>query len=135
MNERIRSLPLGAGLMAGLVVALGIVIFRPSVAAAQPPGPPIPAGPCGALQMADFSAIPDAPTTIFSTQIVSATADQPEYCDVLGMISSQIQFELWLPHDLERSLPPDRLRRLLWQPGAVGAVHLGPRPELRSGLG
>ena len=97
MKRQRPPIPLWAGVCAGIVVALSAAVLHPSIAAAQPPGPPMPAGPCGALQMADFSAIPDAPTTIFSTQIVSATTDQPEYCDVLGMISSQIQFELWLP--------------------------------------
>ena len=32
-----------------------------------------------------------------STQIISATDTQPEYCEVYGLISSQIQFKLWLP--------------------------------------
>ncbi len=75
----------------------------PASAEAAPSGPPggfgapIPAGPCGELQTADFSGVPGAPTSISSTKIVSATATMPEYCDVLGMIAPQIQFELWLP--------------------------------------
>ncbi len=59
--------------------------------------PAIPAGPCGALQSKDFSRLPDAPTAILSTAIVAAAGQQPEYCDIKGMISPQIQFELQLP--------------------------------------
>ena len=85
--------------MAGAAIALCLVLFFPSAASAQPGGPPVPAGPCGALQQADFSSIPGAPASIMSTQIVSATDTQPEYCEVYGLISSQIQFKLWLPTD------------------------------------
>ena len=45
----------------------------------------------------DFAAIPDAPTAILSTQVVPATAQTPEYCDVKGYVSPQIQFEVQLP--------------------------------------
>ena len=82
---------------AGTVLAVGIALFLPRTANAQPGGPPVPAGPCGALQQADFSSIPGAPASIISTQIVSATDTQPEYCEVYGLVSSQIQFKLWLP--------------------------------------
>jgi feruloyl esterase len=60
-------------------------------------GPPVPAGPCGDLQRADFTTIPGAPASIISTQVVSATETQPEYCEVYGLIASQIQFKVWLP--------------------------------------
>jgi feruloyl esterase len=45
----------------------------------------------------DFTAIPDAPTAILSTQVVPATAQTPEYCDVRGYVTPQIQFEVQLP--------------------------------------
>ena len=59
--------------IAGAALALCIAFFLPRTAFAQPGGPPIPAGPCGSLQQADFSSIPGAPASIMSTQIVSAT--------------------------------------------------------------
>ena len=83
--------------VAGTALALCVVLLLSRSVSAQPGGPPIPAGPCGELQQADFSSIPGAPASIISTQIVSATDTQPEYCEVYGLISSQIQFELWLP--------------------------------------
>ncbi len=83
--------------LAGTALALSVMLLLTKPAFAQPSFPPIPAGPCGELQQADFSSIPGAPASIISTQIVSATDTQPEYCQVLGLISSQIQFELWLP--------------------------------------
>lgn len=82
--------------LTGVVLALCTLFFLPAVASAQP-GAPLPSGPCGSLQQADFSMIPGAPASILSTQIISATATQPEYCEVYGLISSQIQFKLWLP--------------------------------------
>jgi len=33
----------------------------------------------------------------FSTQVVPATAQTPEYCDVKGYVTPQIQFEVQLP--------------------------------------
>jgi hypothetical protein len=83
--------------LAGSALALGVMLLLAKPAFAQPGLPSIPSGPCGDLQMADFSSIPGAPASIISTQIVSATDTQPEYCQVTGLISSQIQFELWLP--------------------------------------
>lgn len=83
--------------IAGAALALCVVLLLPRSAFAQSGGPPIPAGPCGNLQQADFSSIPGAPASIISTQIVSATDSEPEYCEVYGLISSQIQFKLWLP--------------------------------------
>jgi feruloyl esterase len=83
--------------LASTAVVLCVALLLVKTAHAQPPGPPVPAGPCGALQQADISTIPGAPASIISTQIVSATGTQPEYCEVYGLISSQIQFKLWLP--------------------------------------
>ena len=82
--------------LAGSVLALCLVLFVSGTASAQP-GAPLPSGPCGTLQQADFSTIPGAPASIMSTQIISATDTQPEYCAVYGLIASQIQFKLWLP--------------------------------------
>ncbi len=82
--------------LAGSVLALCLGLFVSGTASAQP-GAPLPSGPCGTLQQADFSTIPGAPASIMSTQIISATDTQPEYCEVYGLISSQIQFKLWLP--------------------------------------
>jgi hypothetical protein len=45
----------------------------------------------------DFEEIPGAPTRVTSAKVVAATATQPEYCDVLGYVQSQIKFELKLP--------------------------------------
>jgi hypothetical protein len=86
--------------MAAAAFAACITLFASRSASAQPMGPmgpAVPAGPCGELQRADFSTIEGAPAAILSTQIVSATETQPEYCEVQGLIASQIQFVLWLP--------------------------------------
>ena len=64
---------------------------------AQVPMQPTPSNPCSALMQRDFAAIPDAPTAILSTQVVPATAQTPEYCDVKGYVTPQIQFEVQLP--------------------------------------
>lgn len=45
----------------------------------------------------DFTTVPDAATTLVSSAMVAATATSPDYCDVKGYISPQIQFELKLP--------------------------------------
>ncbi len=58
---------------------------------------PVAPGPCGTLGQQDFSGIPDAPAAIFATQLVKATGNTPEYCQVKGYITPQIQFELQLP--------------------------------------
>ena len=59
--------------------------------------PPPPSNPCSALAGRDFAAIPDAPTAIFSAQVVPATAGTTEYCEVKGYVTPQIQFEVRLP--------------------------------------
>ncbi|MDF5726228.1 MAG: tannase/feruloyl esterase family alpha/beta hydrolase [Rhizonema sp. PD37] len=64
---------------------------------AQVPMPQTKSNPCSALTLIDFAAIPDAPTAILSTQVVSATAQTPEYCDVKGYVTPQVQFEVQLP--------------------------------------
>src|SRR5207253_2738597 len=70
----------------------------------------LPKRPCGALMqtgswpmpavvpgVADFSAIPGAPTRVVSATVVAATSQTPAYCDVQGYIAPQIHFELKLP--------------------------------------
>lgn len=64
---------------------------------AQVPIQPPPSDSCEALTQRDFTAIPDAPTALFSAQIVPAAAGTPEYCDVKGYVTPQVQFELRLP--------------------------------------
>nr|WP_315787541.1 tannase/feruloyl esterase family alpha/beta hydrolase [Fischerella sp. JS2] len=66
-------------------------------AIAQVPIQSTPSNPCSVLTQRDFAAIPDAPTAILSTQVVPATAQTPEYCDVKGYVTPQIQFEVQLP--------------------------------------
>jgi hypothetical protein len=45
----------------------------------------------------DFTTLPEAATTLISSTVVAATANAPEYCDVRGYISPQVQFQLKLP--------------------------------------
>jgi len=56
-------------------------------------------GPSGAAQpgVPDFSQIDDFPTRITTANVVAASGQAPEYCDVLGYIQPQIHFELKLP--------------------------------------
>ncbi|MFN8500028.1 MAG: tannase/feruloyl esterase family alpha/beta hydrolase [Anaerolineae bacterium] len=110
MNNLRRQPGRWASVLVLITLALCVAASLPLRATAQGPSgppsgaaggmggfPPIPAGPCGALQSKDFSQVPDAPTAIVSTAIVAASGQQPEYCDIKGMISPQIQFELQLP--------------------------------------
>lgn len=82
-----------------LSVLLSNISVRSSPASlmAQVPMPQSESNSCSALMQRDFAAIPDAPTAIFSTQVVPATAQTPEYCDVKGYVTPQIQFEVQLP--------------------------------------
>jgi hypothetical protein len=66
-------------------------------AIAQVPIESAPANPCSALTQRDFAAIPDAPTALFSAQVVPAKAQTPEYCEVKGYVTPQVQFEVRLP--------------------------------------
>lgn len=45
----------------------------------------------------EFNDIAEAPTEITSARVVPATASQPEYCEVLGYVQTQIKFALKLP--------------------------------------
>lgn len=69
----------------------------PTSAMAQVPMPQRDSNPCSALVQRDFAAIPGAETAILSTTVVAATAQTPEYCDIKGYVTPQIQFELQLP--------------------------------------
>lgn len=64
---------------------------------AQVPMQSTPSNPCSALGQRDFAAIPDAPTAILSAQIIPSKAQIPEYCEVKGYVTPQIQFEVRLP--------------------------------------
>lgn len=82
---------------------LTVVLFNitarpsPSFLMAQVPVPQRESNLCSALMQKDFTAISNAPTAILSTTIVPATAQTPEYCDVKGYVTPQIQFEVQLP--------------------------------------
>jgi Tannase and feruloyl esterase len=68
-------------------------------AALAPVSPHIPAKiACSSVAtLADLGTIPDYPTEITSATDVAATATNPEYCNVQGLIAPQIQFDLELP--------------------------------------
>jgi feruloyl esterase len=95
-----RSIVLRFSIVA-LVVSVLLLISKASLfqtsAIAQIPMQPMPSNPCSALIQRDFAAIPDAPTAILSAQIVSSTAQTPEYCEVKGYVTPQVQFEVRLP--------------------------------------
>ncbi|MBP5976719.1 tannase/feruloyl esterase family alpha/beta hydrolase [Brasilonema sp. CT11] len=69
----------------------------PTSVMAQVPMQQRKSNPCSALTQKDFTGISDAPTAISSAQVVPATAQTPEYCDVKGYVTPQIQFEVQLP--------------------------------------
>jgi len=52
---------------------------------------------CGDLQKTDFSAIPDAATTITAASVVAGSDRYKEYCRVEGVIAPKIGFEIRLP--------------------------------------
>jgi Tannase and feruloyl esterase len=52
---------------------------------------------CDDLRSINFRVIDEAPTLIRSTSLVEATATTPEFCQVLGYVAPQVQFELRLP--------------------------------------
>lgn len=79
-----------------LLLSSQTTLFKTS-AIAQVPMQSKPSNPCSALTLRDFSAVPDAPTALFSAQVVPAAAQTPEYCDVKGYVTPQIQFEMQLP--------------------------------------
>jgi hypothetical protein len=52
---------------------------------------------CAALAHEDFTSLAEAPTAITSVKEVPAAGDTPAYCDVVGYVQPQIEFELRLP--------------------------------------
>ncbi len=79
-----------------LLLSSQVSLFKTS-AISQVPMQSKSSSPCSALTQKDFSAIPDAPTALFSAQVVPATAQTPEYCNAKGYVTPQIQFEVQLP--------------------------------------
>lgn len=82
-----------------MIVALVVGLGFPgaSLVAADPAAIPARVA-CESLPSAsDYGGISDAPTEISSATTVAATAGAPEFCDVVGIISPQIHFELKLP--------------------------------------
>ncbi|BAZ14111.1 Mono(2-hydroxyethyl) terephthalate hydrolase [Calothrix sp. NIES-4071] len=79
------------------VLLLNISGRSSSTVEAQVPMPQKESNVCSALIQKDFTAISNAPTAIFSATVVPATAQTPEYCDVKGYVTPQVQFELQLP--------------------------------------
>jgi hypothetical protein len=79
-------------------------VAQAALRADMPAGPVLPQLPCAALAapepghgVPDFGATPGAPTRVSSASVVAATATTPEFCDVKGYVSAQVQFELKLP--------------------------------------
>ncbi|MUG97643.1 hypothetical protein F7734_37140 [Scytonema sp. UIC 10036] len=48
---------------------------------AQVPMPQRESNPCSALTQRDFTSLQDAPTALFSAQVIPAKAQTPEYCE------------------------------------------------------
>jgi pimeloyl-ACP methyl ester carboxylesterase len=94
-----RSIALRCSIVAlvAVILLLSSEVSSFDSAIAQAPLQSAPANPCSALTQRDFAAIPDAPTALFSAQVVPAKAQSPEYCEVKGYVTPQIQFEVRLP--------------------------------------
>ncbi|BAU13001.1 hypothetical protein LEP3755_35370 [Leptolyngbya sp. NIES-3755] len=101
--ERLLRRALSVTYTVGITLALSVLLFMirinlfPAPVMAQVPIQRPPSNDCEALAQKDFSAIPDAPTALFSSQVVAATGQTPQYCSVTGYITPQIQFEMRLP--------------------------------------
>ncbi|HEX5401535.1 MAG TPA: tannase/feruloyl esterase family alpha/beta hydrolase [Pseudonocardiaceae bacterium] len=52
---------------------------------------------CASLTADDLSTLKDAPTSITNAKQVAATSTTPAYCDILGYVAPQVQFEVRLP--------------------------------------
>jgi Tannase and feruloyl esterase len=101
LGALVATLALGAGTAAP--GAVGMTVGAPALAAAMT-GPVAPRLACAALAQPEpgggvpnFGATPGAPTRVSLASVVAATATAPEFCDVNGYVSAQIQFELKLP--------------------------------------
>lgn len=93
--------------MNALYAALGSALLLHSTAAAQTPQSDTPTSQldaqtkgvvdCAAIQRMDFSGLSEAPTSITSANVVKASGNFKEYCEVNGVIAPQISFTLRLP--------------------------------------
>ena len=54
---------------------------------------------CAALMQHDFSALPEAPTTILSAKFTASADGKPGYCDVEGYVNPNVGFGMRLPAD------------------------------------
>src|ERR1700674_2028534 len=52
---------------------------------------------CAAILQADFSKLIDAPTQVEDAKVIDARPDGPAYCQVLGYVSPNVGFKLFLP--------------------------------------
>jgi len=52
---------------------------------------------CAAILQTDFSKLIDAPTQVEDAKVIDASADGPAYCQVLGYVSPNVGFKLFLP--------------------------------------
>ena len=101
-----------AGAAAVITVALAVLASGGDVASAHTSrvlvndskrlatsSPTIPAKvDCSTLKsLTNLAALPHFPTSIDSSTDVAAGANNPEYCDVKGMIATQTHFEMKLP--------------------------------------
>ncbi len=76
------------------IISLGLCVNTSRVQAAVQDEP---SKRCIALQEANFSGIPDAPTSISNTRVVESTEETVGYCEVAGYIVPNVQFVLWMP--------------------------------------
>lgn len=87
-----------AGTLLAVPMASGAAITTNAAATtAATPAPIVPVVSCTSLTADDLSTLKDAPTSITSAKQVAATSTTPAYCDILGYVAPQIQFEVRLP--------------------------------------
>lgn len=109
MTPRFKARPRRSQLLTLLaaVAAASALIAIPMTSAAAAPQPAatttqasavvLPVVSCASLTADDLSTLKDAPTSITSARQVAATSTTPAYCDILGYVAPQIQFEVRLP--------------------------------------
>jgi hypothetical protein len=61
------------------------------------PSPAAAADNCTAMRFANFSQLPEAPTTITTATSVAASDELPGYCRIAGIVAPQVGFEVRLP--------------------------------------
>lgn len=87
--------------LTAIVAALGILSH--SLPATAPNGASASAASaaehCAAVLQADFSKLVDAPTQVEEAKVIDAGADGPAHCQVLGYVSPNVGFRLFLPID------------------------------------